>query len=40
VSPYDSVDELERRVAEYAGAPYAVAVDSCSNALLISFAYR
>ena len=37
---YDNVDELERRVAAYAGAPYAVAVDSCSNALLISFAYR
>jgi dTDP-4-amino-4,6-dideoxygalactose transaminase len=40
LTPYDNVAELERQVAEYAGAPYAVAVDSCSNALLISFAYR
>jgi len=40
VQPYDSVEELEKRIAEYAGAPYAVAVDSCSNALLIAFAYR
>ena len=40
MSPYDNVSELEKRIAEYAGAPYAVAVDSCSNALLLSFAYR
>jgi dTDP-4-amino-4,6-dideoxygalactose transaminase len=40
LTPYDNVAELERQVAEYAGAPYAVAVDSCSNALLISFSYR
>jgi dTDP-4-amino-4,6-dideoxygalactose transaminase len=40
LNAYDNVAELERQVAEYAGAPYAVAVDSCSNALLISFAYR
>lgn len=35
MNPYDIVAALERRVAEYAGAPYAVAVDSCTNALLL-----
>ena len=37
--PYDIVAELEKRVAEYAGAPYAVAVDSCTNALLLCMKY-
>lgn len=37
--PYDIVRALEERVAEYAGAPYAVAVDSCTNALLLSLRY-
>ncbi|HSW61892.1 MAG TPA: DegT/DnrJ/EryC1/StrS family aminotransferase [Dissulfurispiraceae bacterium] len=37
--PYDIVASLEQRVAEYAGAPYAVAVDSCTNALLLSLKY-
>jgi len=34
--PFDVVDEFERVVADYAGAPYAVAVDSCTNALFLS----
>lgn len=34
--PFDVVDEFERVVAEYAGAPYGVAVDSCTNALFLS----
>ncbi len=38
--PYDVVEALENVVAEYTGAPYAVAVDSCTNALLIVFVYR
>ena len=29
------VDEFEKTVAEYTGAPYAVAVDSCTNALFL-----
>jgi dTDP-4-amino-4,6-dideoxygalactose transaminase len=37
--PYDIVAELEKRVAEYAGAPFAVAVDSCTNAILLSLKY-
>jgi len=35
MSPYDIVDELEKRVAAYGGSKYAVAVDSCTNALLL-----
>jgi len=34
--PWGIVDEFEKVVAEYAGAPYAVAVDSCTNALFLS----
>jgi dTDP-4-amino-4,6-dideoxygalactose transaminase len=32
-----TVDEFEKVVAEYAGAPYGVAVNSCTNALLLCF---
>jgi len=39
-NPYDSVAALEERVAEYGGSKYAVAVDSCTNAILISLVYR
>ena len=38
--PYDIVDALENVVAEYGGSKYAVAVDSCSNALLLAARYR
>jgi dTDP-4-amino-4,6-dideoxygalactose transaminase len=31
------VEEFERAIAEYAGAPHAVAVDSCTNALYLCF---
>ena len=34
------VDEFEKALAEYCGAPYAVAVDSCTNALFLAFRYR
>jgi len=37
---YDVVSEFEKRVAEYAGAPYGVAVNSCSNALFLSCVYK
>ena len=32
---FDSVRDFEKVVAEYAGSKYAVAVDSCSNALFL-----
>lgn len=37
--PYQVIKELEKRIAEYAGAPYAVAVDSCTNAIFLSLKY-
>jgi len=39
-NPYDSVAAFEQRVADYAGARYGVAVNSCTNALLLAFALR
>ena len=40
MNPYDVVNEFEKAVAEYAGASYGVAVNSCTNALLLSALYR
>jgi dTDP-4-amino-4,6-dideoxygalactose transaminase len=40
MNAYSVVEEFERRVADYAGAKYGVAVNSCTNALLLSFAFR
>jgi len=34
--PYDIVEAFEREVAVYAGAPYAVAVNCCTNALFLA----
>jgi dTDP-4-amino-4,6-dideoxygalactose transaminase len=31
------VDEFEKALADYCGAPYAIAVDSCTNALALCF---
>ena len=38
-NPYDVVAALEERVAEYGGSKYCVAVDSCTNALLLALRY-
>ena len=32
-SPHKVVEMFEENVAEYAGAPYAVACDNCTNAI-------
>jgi len=40
VNPYDVVSEFEARVAEYAGAAYGVACDSCTDAIYLSLLYR
>jgi len=37
---YGSVREFEKSLMEYSGAPYAVGVDSCSNALALCCQYR
>ena len=38
-NPFEIVQAFERRMAEYTGAPYAVAVDSCTNALFLCCRY-
>ena len=38
-NPYKIVQMFEEEVAEYTGAPYAVAVDSCTNALFLCLKY-
>ena len=40
MEPYDIVNELEQKIAKYAGSKYAVATDSCTNALLIALKYE
>lgn len=40
VSPYTVVDEFERRVAEWCGAPFGVAVESGTAAIFLSLMYR
>ena len=40
MNPFEIVDEFERRLADYAGSKYAVAVHSCTDALLLSFWLR
>lgn len=37
--PRDVIDIFEQKVAEYAGSYYAVAVDSCTNALFLCLQY-
>lgn len=37
---YDSVKNFEEALMEYSSAPYAVGVDSCSNALALCCQYR
>lgn len=37
--PWDIVDLFEKRIAEYAGSKYAVAVDNCTNALFLCLKY-
>ena len=39
-NPYQVVKDFEKAVAKYAGAPYAVAVDSCTSALLLAMKYH
>lgn len=38
-NPYKIVQMFEEEVAEYTGSPYAVAVDSCTNALFLCCKY-
>ena len=38
-NPYKIVNMFEEEIAEYTGAPYAVSVDSCTNALFLVCKY-
>lgn len=38
-NPFKIVAQFEEAVAEYTGAPFAVAVDSCTNAIFLSCKY-
>lgn len=38
-NPYNIVKEFEKVVASYCGAPYAIAVDSCTSALFLCCKY-
>ena len=38
-NPYKIVKMFEEEVAEYTGAPYAISVDSCTNALFLCCKY-
>jgi dTDP-4-amino-4,6-dideoxygalactose transaminase len=38
-NPFELVHEFERQIAEYTGAPYAVATDCCTHALYLSLYY-
>lgn len=33
---HDYIEEFEERIADYTGAPYCVAVNSCTNAIILS----
>lgn len=39
MNPYQVVRDFERALADYVGSPYAVAVDSCTNALFLCCTY-
>ena len=38
MNPYQATEDFENAIAEYTGAPYVVAVNSCTNALLLACA--
>ena len=40
MNPHDITKEFEKKVADYTGAPYVVAVDSMSNALFLALYYE
>lgn len=39
MNPYAVVEDLEKRISEWAGAPYGVAVESCSAAIFLCLQY-
>jgi dTDP-4-amino-4,6-dideoxygalactose transaminase len=39
MNPYETVRQFEKMIAEYAGSPYAVALDTCTIALFLCCKY-
>ena len=39
MNPYQVVEDFEKAIADYTGAKYAIAINSCTNALLLCCAY-
>jgi dTDP-4-amino-4,6-dideoxygalactose transaminase len=39
MNPYQVVQDFEREMAKFVGSPYAVAVDSCTNAIFLACTY-
>ena len=39
MNPYQAVKDFEQTIAEYAGAKYGVAVESCTAALFLALKY-
>ena len=37
---FDVVEQFEQRIAEFYGAPYAVAVDCCTHAVELCLRYK
>lgn len=40
INPYHDTIEFERAIADYTGAPYVVALDSCSSGLFLCLTYE
>ena len=38
--PWDIVDGFEKLIADFCGSKYAIALDSCTNALFLSLKYN
>jgi len=39
-NPYEITADFEKAISDYTGAPYVVALDSCSNAIFLSLMYE
>jgi dTDP-4-amino-4,6-dideoxygalactose transaminase len=40
INPYHDIGEFEKAIADYTGAPYVVALDSCSSGMFLSLTYE
>jgi len=40
VNPFGIIEQFEKAICDYTGAPYAVAVNSCTNALFLSLKWN